>query len=78
MEKNTEIIPESVVFQLLKHIGHLGIVFQRMLLIMLNYGLRFKEVVYLEEDCLKPIPGQNEYYQFRNVMVGIPVLINRK
>jgi integrase len=67
MEKNTEYIPESIVSQLLMHINDICDAYQRILLIMLNCGLRFKEVAYLEEDCLNPISGESEYYKLRYI-----------
>lgn len=51
--KNTKIIPECVIEQLLTNIDSLKEDIQRMLLIMLNCGMRFKEVAMLEEDCIE-------------------------
>lgn len=53
MEKNTDIIPEEVVEKLLAYIDELNPIHQRILLIALNTGLRFKEIMYLEENCLR-------------------------
>lgn len=50
--KNTEIIPEGVIDKMLFYLNELREDIQRMVLIMLNCGLRFKEVAYLEEDCV--------------------------
>jgi len=52
MQENAKYIPEEVIEKLLYHIDDLKPVFQRMLLIMLNCGLHFSDVVHLTEDCL--------------------------
>lgn len=57
--ENTEIIPECVIEKILVHLNELGEDIQRMVLIMLNCGMRFKEVAYLEEDCTSE--SNNEY-----------------
>lgn len=61
MQKNTEYIPEEIVEGLLNYIDELSVPYQRMLLIMLNTGRRFKEIVMLEEDCLAPLVNDDEY-----------------
>ncbi len=50
--KKTEIIPECVIDGILTHIDELRDDYQRLILILMNTGMRFKEVSYLEEDCL--------------------------
>lgn len=52
-EKNTDMIPECVIEKILIHLNELRDDIQRMTLIMLNCGMRFKEVAYLEENCLE-------------------------
>lgn len=51
--KNTDIIPECVIEKILFYLNELREDVQRMTLIMLNCGMRFKEVAYLEESCLE-------------------------
>ena len=57
--KNTDIIPECVIEKILLYLNELREDIQRMVLIMLNCGLRYKEVAYLEEDCTSD--SNNEY-----------------
>lgn len=52
MEENTAPMPEKVVVQLLEHIEQLEAVWQRVLLISLNTGLRFKSIAYLDANCI--------------------------
>lgn len=53
MHKRTEYIPEEVIEQLFVHINDIpNAMAQRMFLIMMNTGFRYKEVSYLEDDCL--------------------------
>lgn len=58
MKENTLYIPETVVLKLLRHVEHLPKIYQRILLIALNTGLRFKEIAYLEENCLSPLDAE--------------------
>lgn len=60
MCEKTEYIPEEVIEQLLHYIDELNEDYQKILLIMLNCGLRFKEVAYLDENCLDE-SKENEY-----------------
>lgn len=55
--ENTEIIPDSVVDEILLHLDELEISIQRIFLIMINCGLRFKEIKYLEADCISESTG---------------------
>lgn len=57
--ENTEVIPECVIEQLLIHLQELDSDIQRMALIMLNGGMRFKEVKLLEFDCI--MESNDEY-----------------
>ena len=57
--KNTDIIPECVIDKILLNLNELREDIQRMVLIMLNCGLRYKEVAYLEEDCI--LESNSEY-----------------
>lgn len=52
--KPTDIIPENVLDEINQHIGELEKRHQTMFNIYINSGLRMKEVVYLEDSCLKP------------------------
>lgn len=56
--KNTDIIPECVIEKILFHLNELRDDIQRMTLIMLNCGMRFKEVAYLDENCLDESSGE--------------------
>ena len=51
--KNTPIIPEHVMEQIEAHIGELQKVYELMFKIFANTGMRAKEVLFLEEDCLE-------------------------
>lgn len=51
--KNTPIIPECVIEQLEVHIGELQEVYQLLFKIFSNTGMRAKEVLFLEADCLE-------------------------
>lgn len=55
IKENTEYIPETVVLKLFEHIDYLPAIFQRILLIALNTGLRFKEISFLENNCLSQL-----------------------
>lgn len=61
MNEPTEYIPEEVVEGLLMYIDDIPLRWQRMLLIMLNTGLRYKEVVQLQYDCLKYIQSTDQW-----------------
>jgi site-specific recombinase XerD len=60
IKDNTLYIPESVVLKLLKFIDNLPIIYQRILLIAMNTGLRFKEIAYLDENCLSPVDSEQD------------------
>jgi integrase len=51
--KNTPIIPEAVMNQLESYIGELDEVYQLLFKIFSNTGMRAKEVLFLEDDCLE-------------------------
>jgi len=51
--KNTPVIPECVMEQLEAHIKELQEVYQLLFKIFLNTGMRAKEVLFLEADCLE-------------------------
>ena len=51
--KNTPIIPETVMNQLEAHIDELQETYQLLFKIFSNTGMRAKEVLFLEEDCLE-------------------------
>lgn len=51
--KNTPVIPEQVMEQIEAHIGELQKVYQLMFKIFANTGMRAKEVLFLEADCLE-------------------------
>lgn len=51
--KNTPVIPERVMEQLEVHIGELQEVYQLLFKIFSNTGMRVKEVLFLEADCIE-------------------------
>ncbi|OLN26110.1 tyrosine-type recombinase/integrase [Desulfosporosinus metallidurans] len=67
MAKNTEVIPEEIIQGFENHINELHLPFQRLLIIMLNTGMRFKEAVMLEEDCLEPLGDDKEFFKLRYI-----------
>lgn len=52
MGNTTEVIPEFVIDQIATHKSELSEVYQRMLIVFENTGMRLKEVIFLEEDCI--------------------------
>lgn len=59
MEERTDIIPEEIANKLLESIELLNPLHQKMYKIFIDTGLRLKEVVYLEADCLEPSGYEN-------------------
>lgn len=57
--KNTPVIPERVMEQLEIHIGELQDVYQLLFKIFSNTGMRAKEVLFLEADCIEKSKYKN-------------------
>ncbi|WP_455715802.1 tyrosine-type recombinase/integrase [Anaerosporobacter sp.] len=62
MIKNTEIIPDSVAEQLDNHFHELGSNYRLIYEILKDTGLRLKEVIFLEADCLTESKVDKKYY----------------
>jgi integrase len=58
-KKNTDVIPETVVEQLEQHIGDLKEPYELLYKIFANTGMRLKEALFLEADCLEEARYEN-------------------
>jgi len=67
MGENTEVIPDEVMNQVLAHIDELKPEHQTIFKIFDNTGMRAKEVLLLEEDCLNDNTNELYYVQYKTI-----------
>lgn len=59
MEKRTDILPEEVINKIASHIDTLSPIHKLIYYIFIDSGLRLKEIIYLEDNCIQPSKYKN-------------------